>query len=83
MTSIYVLILDEPTSGLDPEARRQVWDILQAERPYRAILVTTHYMDEADHLGDRIAIMAGGELKCFGSPLFLKAKYGMFSINQC
>ncbi|CAH8631228.1 unnamed protein product [Schistosoma intercalatum] len=71
-----VLILDEPTSGLDPEARRQVWDILQAERQQKTILVTTHYMDEADHLGDRIAIMAGGELKCCGSPLFLKAKYG-------
>ncbi|VDO77229.1 unnamed protein product [Schistosoma mattheei] len=72
-----VLILDEPTSGLDPEARRQVWDILQAERQQKTILVTTHYMDEADHLGDRIAIMAGGELKCCGSPLFLKAKYGI------
>ncbi|VDP52972.1 unnamed protein product [Schistosoma margrebowiei] len=71
-----ILILDEPTSGLDPEARRQVWDILQAERQQKTILVTTHYMDEADHLGDRIAIMAGGELKCYGSPLFLKAKYG-------
>ncbi|CAH8676235.1 unnamed protein product [Schistosoma rodhaini] len=71
-----VLILDEPTSGLDPEARRQVWDILQSERQEKTILVTTHYMDEADHLGDRIAIMSGGELKCCGSPLFLKAKYG-------
>lgn len=71
-----MLILDEPTSGLDPEARRQVWDILQTERADKAILVTTHYMDEADHLGDRIAIMANGKLKCFGSPFFLKAKYG-------
>lgn len=62
---------------MDPDARRQVWDILQAERQQKTILVTTHYMDEADHLGDRIAIMAGGELKCCGSPLFLKAKYGI------
>ncbi|CAH8577979.1 unnamed protein product [Schistosoma turkestanicum] len=80
-----VLIFDEPTSGLDPEARRQVWDILQAERQQKTIIVTTHYMDEADHLGDRIAIMAGGELKCFGSPLFLKSKYGasyLLSINK-
>ncbi|CAH8650136.1 unnamed protein product [Heterobilharzia americana] len=79
------LILDEPTSGLDPEARRQVWDILQAERAHRTILITTHYMDEADHLGDRIAILASGELKCFGSPLFLKAKYGagyLLSVNK-
>ncbi|OON21313.1 ABC transporter, ATP-binding protein, partial [Opisthorchis viverrini] len=71
-----VVILDEPTSGLDPEARRQVWAILQAQRAARTLLVTTHYMDEADHLGDRIAIMSAGKLRCFGSPLFLKAKYG-------
>lgn len=71
-----VVILDEPTSGLDPEARRQIWDILFAERSNRTILVTTHHMDEADHLGDRIAILAGGRLRCFGSPLFLKTRYG-------
>lgn len=71
-----VLILDEPTSGLDPAARRQIWDILQRERPFRTILVTTHYMDEAEYLGDRIAILSGGKLRCLGSPLFLKSIYG-------
>ncbi|VDN13795.1 unnamed protein product [Dibothriocephalus latus] len=71
-----VLILDEPTSGLDPSARRQIWDILQRERPFRTILVTTHYMDEAEYLGDRIAILSGGKLRCLGSPLFLKSLYG-------
>ncbi|BHF68476.1 ATP-binding cassette sub- A member 3 [Sparganum proliferum] len=71
-----VLILDEPTSSLDPAARRQIWDILQRERPFRTILVTTHYMDEAEYLGDRIAILSGGKLKCLGSPLFLKSIYG-------
>ncbi|VDP81320.1 unnamed protein product [Echinostoma caproni] len=71
-----VIILDEPTSGLDPEARRQIWDILLKERDNRTVVVTTHYMDEADHLGDRIAIMAEGHLRCLGSPLYLKAKYG-------
>ncbi|THD28532.1 ATP-binding cassette subfamily A (ABC1) member 3 [Fasciola hepatica] len=74
--SSQVVILDEPTSGLDPEARRQIWDILLKERNNRTVLVTTHYMDEADHLGDRIAIMADGKLRCLGSPLYLKAKYG-------
>uniref|UniRef100_A0A183SG01 ABC transporter domain-containing protein n=1 Tax=Schistocephalus solidus TaxID=70667 RepID=A0A183SG01_SCHSO len=73
---LQVLILDEPTSGLDPAARRQIWDILQRERPFRTILVTTHYMDEAEYLGDRIAILSGGKLRCLGSPLFLKSIYG-------
>lgn len=69
-------MLDEPTSGMDPSARRAIWDLLQGEKRGRTILLTTHFMDEADLLGDRIAIMAGGELQCCGSPLFLKNKYG-------
>ncbi|XP_057202451.1 phospholipid-transporting ATPase ABCA3 [Triplophysa rosa] len=71
-----VVMLDEPTSGMDPSARRATWDLLQGEKRGRTILLTTHFMDEADLLGDRIAIMAGGELQCCGSPLFLKNKYG-------
>ncbi|KAK1877293.1 ATP-binding cassette sub-family A member 3 [Dissostichus eleginoides] len=71
-----VVMLDEPTSGMDPSARRATWDLLQGEKRGRTILLTTHFMDEADLLGDRIAIMAGGELQCCGSPLFLKSKYG-------
>lgn len=61
---------------MDPSARRATWDLLQGEKRGRTILLTTHFMDEADLLGDRIAIMAGGELQCCGSPLFLKNKYG-------
>uniref|UniRef100_A0A3P9HLW0 ATP-binding cassette, sub-family A (ABC1), member 3b n=1 Tax=Oryzias latipes TaxID=8090 RepID=A0A3P9HLW0_ORYLA len=71
-----VVMLDEPTSGMDPSARRATWDLLHGEKRGRTILLTTHFMDEADLLGDRIAIMAGGELQCCGSPLFLKNKYG-------
>ncbi|XP_029293444.1 ATP-binding cassette sub-family A member 3 [Cottoperca gobio] len=71
-----VVMLDEPTSGMDPSARRATWDLLQGEKRGRTILLTTHFMDEADLLGDRIVIMAGGELQCSGSPLFLKNKYG-------
>ncbi|CAL9693308.1 unnamed protein product [Knipowitschia caucasica] len=71
-----VVMLDEPTSGMDPSARRATWDLLQGEKRGRTILLTTHFMDEADLLGDRIAIMAGGELQCCGSSLFLKNKYG-------
>uniref|UniRef100_A0A8C9SU04 ATP binding cassette subfamily A member 3 n=1 Tax=Scleropages formosus TaxID=113540 RepID=A0A8C9SU04_SCLFO len=71
-----VMMLDEPTSGMDPSARRATWDLLQSQKQGRTILLTTHFMDEADLLGDRIAIMASGELQCCGSPLFLKNKYG-------
>ncbi|KAL1779811.1 ATP-binding cassette sub-family A member 17 isoform X1 [Sigmodon hispidus] len=71
-----VLILDEPTSGMDSTSRRVIWDILQQQKTNRTILLTTHFMDEADLLGDRIAIMAKGELQCCGSPTFLKQKFG-------
>nr|XP_045238868.1 phospholipid-transporting ATPase ABCA3-like [Macaca fascicularis] len=70
-----VLILDEPTSGMDAISRRAIWDLLQQQKSNRTILLTTHFMDEADLLGDRIAIMAKGELQCCGSSLFLKQKY--------
>ena len=69
-------LLDEPTSGLDPESRRQIWDILQSQRKDRTIILSTHCMDEADLLGDRIAIMYNGEIQCYGTPMFLKNKYG-------
>ena len=72
-----IVILDEPTSGMDPEARRQMWDILQSQRQDRTMVLSTHFMDEADLLGDRIAIMAEGVVQCAGSSLFLKGKYGM------
>ncbi|XP_043856125.1 phospholipid-transporting ATPase ABCA3-like [Dromiciops gliroides] len=71
-----VVMLDEPTSGMDPVSRRSIWDLLQNQKSNRTILLTTHFMDEADLLGDRIAIMAKGELQCCGSSLFLKQKYG-------
>lgn len=71
-----VVILDEPTAGMDPAARRALWDLLQIEKKNRTMLLSTHFMDEADLLGDRIAIMAGGTLQCCGSSFFLKKRYG-------
>ena len=71
-----MLILDEPTSSLDSPSRRAIWDLLQQQKGDRTVLLTTHFMDEADLLGDRIAILAKGELQCCGSSLFLKQKYG-------
>ena len=62
-----LLFLDEPTTGFDPEARRQFWELI---RPLKAegttILLTTHYLDEAAQLGDRVAVIAGGELLDIG-----------------
>jgi ATP-binding cassette subfamily A (ABC1) protein 3 len=72
-----VVVLDEPTSGMDPYSRRSCWSALQSSKSGRVLLLTTHFMDEADILGDRIAIMADGELRCAGSSLFLKNKYGV------
>jgi len=76
---VQFVILDEPTSGMDPESRRQTWDILQEERHGRTMILSTHFMDEADLLGDRIAILANGRLQCFGTSLFLKKKYGAYA----
>uniref|UniRef100_A0A452TZT2 ATP-binding cassette sub-family A member 3-like n=1 Tax=Ursus maritimus TaxID=29073 RepID=A0A452TZT2_URSMA len=72
-----VVILDEPTSGMDPVSRRFTWNVLQQYKHDRTILLTTHHMDEADVLGDRIAIMVKGSLKCCGSSVFLKRIYGV------
>ncbi len=71
-----IVVLDEPTSGQDPAARRATWDLLNKHRADKAIVITTHYMDEADLLADRIAILNDGELMCCGSALFLKRQFG-------
>jgi ABC-2 type transport system ATP-binding protein len=70
-----VLFLDEPTTGLDPVSRVAVWEMLREIKSQRdlTILLTTHYMDEADKLCDRIAIVDHGELKALDSPMKLKA----------
>jgi ATP-binding cassette subfamily A (ABC1) protein 3 len=71
-----VIILDEPTSGLDPFNRRTLWELIRNYKNGRTIILTTHYMEEADALSDRIALMNHGQVKCCGSPLFLKDKFG-------
>lgn len=72
-----VVLLDEPTSGMDTAARRRLWDMLKKNKHGRIVILTTHYMDEADILGDRIAIMAEGKVVCTGSSLFLKNRFGV------
>ena len=71
------LLLDEPTSGMDTTMRKELWENLAAYKKNRIVLLTTHYMDEADTLGDRIGIMSHGKMMCCGTSLFLKKKYGI------
>ncbi|KAJ0248825.1 hypothetical protein HA466_0158690 [Hirschfeldia incana] len=71
-----LVFLDEPTTGMDPITRRHVWDIIQESKKGRAIILTTHSMEEADILGDRIGIMAKGRLRCIGNSIRLKSRFG-------
>uniref|UniRef100_A0A3P8PZK9 P-type phospholipid transporter n=1 Tax=Astatotilapia calliptera TaxID=8154 RepID=A0A3P8PZK9_ASTCA len=71
-----VVILDEPTSGVDPYSRRSIWDLLLKYRAGRTVIMSTHHMDEADLLSDRVAIISQGRLYCCGSPIFLKNCFG-------
>jgi len=72
-----IVMLDEPTSGMDLTARRKTWDMLKVQKRNRIIILTTHYMEEADILADRIGIMSQGKLFCQGSPLYLKKRFGV------
>lgn len=64
-----ILILDEPTTGLDPTARRQIWDtVIKLGAEGKTVILTTHYMDEAQELCDRIALVFGGKILEYGSP---------------
>lgn len=69
-----VMFLDEPTLGLDPQARRVVWEYIVKLKGEKTILLTTHYMDEADFLADRIGIMDEGKIVALGTGHELKAK---------
>ncbi|CAG9770151.1 unnamed protein product [Ceutorhynchus assimilis] len=72
-----IIILDEPTAGVDPYSRRHMWNVLQNRRHGKVILLTTHFMDEADILADRKAVVSKGSIRCCGSSLFLKNKFGI------
>jgi ABC-2 type transport system ATP-binding protein len=72
-----ILFLDEPTTGLDPQSRRQLWDIIRAfQRDGGTVLLTTHYMDEAERLCDRLAIVDHGQIIAEGSPASLIERLG-------
>lgn len=82
-----VVLLDEPSSALDPSARRALWELLSKEKHGRTILLTTHFMEEAEVLGDRIAILNEGNLECVGSSFYLKKQYStgyrLICVKRC
>jgi ABC-2 type transport system ATP-binding protein len=72
-----LLFLDEPTTGLDPQSRRQLWDVINTFRATnRSVMLTTHYMDEAERLCDRVAIVDHGQIIAQGTPRELIARLG-------
>jgi len=75
-----VVLLDEMTTGLDPASRRQLWQVLAAARQGRAMLLTTHSMEEAELLCTRIGIMSSGQMNCVGTSQRLRAEYGAGSV---
>uniref|UniRef100_A0A8C0ZYY6 ABC transporter domain-containing protein n=1 Tax=Castor canadensis TaxID=51338 RepID=A0A8C0ZYY6_CASCN len=72
-----IFLLDEPTAGLDPFSRHRVWNLLKEHKADHVILFSTQFMDEADILADRKVFLSKGKLKCAGSSLFLKKKWGI------
>ena len=71
-----ILFMDEPTTGMDPVSRRDVWKLIQKMKKSKVIILTTHSMEEADILSDRIGVINEGKMRCVGTPLFLKNTYG-------
>jgi ABC-type multidrug transport system ATPase subunit/uncharacterized membrane protein YccF (DUF307 family) len=71
-----VVMLDEPSTGMDPAAKRFFWDVILGMRDSRAVILTTHSMEEADQLATTISVMVDGRMRCCASPVSLRAKYG-------
>ncbi|KAH6565318.1 hypothetical protein BASA50_008965 [Batrachochytrium salamandrivorans] len=71
-----VVLLDEPTTGMDVDAQQRVWSLIRCCKKDKVVILTTHSMEEAEVLGDRIAIMSNGTLKTLGTSIFLKDQFG-------
>lgn len=82
ITNPKVLFLDEPTLGLDVLARRELWKIINILKEHTTIILTTHYMEEAEALSDHVAIMVEGKLKDMGTVKGLKEKYGKATLED-
>ncbi|KAL3145247.1 hypothetical protein ABBQ32_000991 [Trebouxia sp. C0010 RCD-2024] len=75
-----VVYLDEPSTGLDPASRRNLWDVVKNAKHNRGIILTTHSMEEAEVLCDRLGIFVDGQLVCIGNPKELTARYGGYVV---
>eukprot|EP00892_Ulva_mutabilis_P007665 jgi/Ulvmu1/5270/UM022_0064.1 len=75
-----VAYLDEPSTGLDPASRRQLWEVVQRAKQDKAVVLTTHSMEEAEGLCDRLGIFIDGRLVCLGNPKHLTARYGGYYV---
>jgi ABC-type multidrug transport system ATPase subunit len=75
-----VVFLDEPSTGLDPASRATLWDVIKEAKKSRAVVLTTHAMEEAEELCDRLGIFVDGALRCVGNPRELTSRYGGFLV---
>lgn len=75
-----VVYMDEPSTGLDPASRQNLWDVVKSSKPGRGIILTTHSMEEAAVLCDRLGIFVDGQLVCLGNPKELTARYGGYFV---
>lgn len=83
VTDPRIILLDEPTVGMDPQSRRAVWDfILELRDKGKTVVLTTHYMEEAEELCDNVGIIDHGKLIALGSPADLRAKYGAKNLED-
>lgn len=80
MGSPGVVYLDEPSTGLDPASRRQLWQVVKKNKKDRAIILTTHSMEEAEILCDRLGIFVDGRLVCIGNPKEIASRYGSYYV---
>lgn len=64
-----IILMDEPTTGMDPVSRKSVWDLIQRLKKNRVVIMTTHSMEEAEILSDKLAVLNHGEVRCVGTPL--------------
>merc|ERR1719502_1932637 len=71
-----VLFLDEPSAAVDAGAKRHLWKVIKRRAEGQTVIITTHSMEEAEALCDRLAIQVQGQLRCLGTPIHIKGKYG-------
>jgi len=79
-----ILLLDEPSAAVDAGAKRHLWRVIKKRAAEQTVVVTTHSMEEAEALCDRLAVQVSGRLRCLGSPLHIKARYGSgYQLEVC